>query len=88
MSPFSPYFSSFDYTLSLPMVLLTLFALGVLIIDLMLPDEWKRLNAVTAELGIVFSAFAQSKFEAGFCHSPEKVCFDESRFFFGKKRII
>ena len=40
------------------MVLLTLFALGVLIIDLMLPAEWKRLNAVTAELGIVFSAFA------------------------------
>ncbi|MBV9086126.1 MAG: hypothetical protein JOY79_01455, partial [Acidobacteriaceae bacterium] len=50
MSPFSQFFNSFDYTLSLPMVLLTLFALGVLVIDLMLPQEWKRLNAVTAEL--------------------------------------
>jgi NADH-quinone oxidoreductase subunit N len=58
VSPFSQFFNSFDYTLSLPMVLLTLFALGVLVIDLMLPEEWKRLNAVTAELGIVFSAFA------------------------------
>jgi NADH-quinone oxidoreductase subunit N len=58
VSPFSQYFNSFDYTLSLPMVLLTLFAMGVLIIDLMLPQEWKRLNAVTAELGILFSAFA------------------------------
>jgi len=58
VSVFSPYFTGFDYTLSLPMVLLTLFALGVLLIDLMLPAEWKRLNAVTAMLGILFSAFA------------------------------
>ena len=58
MSVFSQYFTAFDYTLSLPMVLLTLFALGVLLIDLMLPVEWKRLNALTALLGIAFSAVA------------------------------
>jgi NADH-quinone oxidoreductase subunit N len=58
VSAFSQYFTGFDYTLSLPMVLLTLFALGVLLIDLMLPVEWKRLNAVTALLGIGFSAVA------------------------------
>ncbi len=52
------FFNSFDYTLSLPMVLLTLFALGVLLIDLMLPPEWKRLNAVTAMLGIGFATIA------------------------------
>jgi NADH-quinone oxidoreductase subunit N len=52
------FFNSFDYTLSLPMVLLTLFALGVLMIDLMLPPEWKRLNAVTAILGIAFATVA------------------------------
>ena len=40
------------------MVLLTLFALGVLLIDLMLPPEWKRLNALTAMLGIIFSGLA------------------------------
>ena len=58
MSAFSQYFTGFDYTLSLPMVLLTLFSLGVLLIDLMLPAEWKRLNAVTALLGVAFSAVA------------------------------
>jgi len=58
VSAFPQYFTGFDYTLSLPMVMLTLFALGVLLIDLMLPAEWKRLNAVTALLGIVFSAVA------------------------------
>ncbi|MFI5110040.1 MAG: NADH-quinone oxidoreductase subunit N [Terriglobales bacterium] len=58
MSAFPQYFTGFDYTLSLPMVMLALFALGVLLIDLMLPAEWKRLNAVTALLGIVFSAVA------------------------------
>ena len=58
MSAFSQYFTGFDYTLSLPMVMLTLFALGVLLIDLMLPVEWKRLNALTALIGIVFSAVA------------------------------
>ena len=58
MSAFSQYFTGFDYTLSLPMVLLTLFALGVLLIDLMLPPEWKRLNAVTALLGIFFSTLS------------------------------
>ena len=58
MSFFSQYFTAFDYTLSLPMVLLTLFALGVLLIDLMLPAEWKRLNAVTALLGLAFAAVA------------------------------
>ncbi len=58
MTPISQFFNAFDYTLALPMTLLSLFALGVLIIDLLLPLEWKRLNAVVAELGILFSAFA------------------------------
>jgi len=58
VSAFSQYFTGFDYTLSLPMVMLTLFALGVLLIDLMLPVEWKRLSALTALLGIIFSGVA------------------------------
>ena len=37
-----------DYLLALPITLLTLFALGILMIDLMLPREQKSLNAVTA----------------------------------------
>ncbi|HYV74980.1 MAG TPA: NADH-quinone oxidoreductase subunit N [Candidatus Binatia bacterium] len=55
------YFSSTDYVLALPMVLLSLFALGILVIDLMLPKEWKQVNALTAMTGLVFSAVAAGK---------------------------
>src|SRR5229473_1761711 len=41
--------------MSLPIILLTLFALGILLVDLMLPREWKWTNAVTALVGILFS---------------------------------
>jgi NADH-quinone oxidoreductase subunit N len=49
-------FSRTDYLLALPITLLALFALGVLLIDLMLPKEMKWANAVTALVGVVFSA--------------------------------
>jgi NADH-quinone oxidoreductase subunit N len=45
-----------DYLLALPILLLTLFAVGILLIDLMLPAEWKWSNAVTALVGIAFAA--------------------------------
>lgn len=51
-------FSATDYLLALPITLLALFALGILLIDLMLPPEQKWLNAVTAMFGVVFSAGA------------------------------
>lgn len=38
------------------MLLLTLFAIGILLIDLMLPAEWKWANAVTALVGVAFAA--------------------------------
>jgi len=40
----------------LPMVELTIFALGILLIDLMIPREWKWLNAVGAFVGVLMSA--------------------------------
>jgi NADH-quinone oxidoreductase subunit N len=40
----------------LPMVELTIFAVGILLIDLMLPREWKWINALGAFVGVVFSA--------------------------------
>jgi len=58
---FSQYFSGADYLLSLPMLLLTLFALGILLIDLMLPKQWKQVNAFIALLGLAFSALAVGK---------------------------
>ena len=45
-----------DYLMALPIILLTLFALGILLIDLMLPAEWKWANAVAAFIGVMFSA--------------------------------
>ena len=45
-----------DYLLALPITLLALFALGILLIDFMLPKELKWANAVTALLGVMFSA--------------------------------
>ncbi len=45
-----------DYLLALPITLLTLFALGILLIDFMLPKETKWANAVTAFIGVCFSA--------------------------------
>jgi NADH-quinone oxidoreductase subunit N len=49
-------FGWIDCLMTLPITLLTLFALGILLMDLMLPAEWKRINVVTALLGILFSA--------------------------------
>ncbi|MBZ5653684.1 MAG: NADH-quinone oxidoreductase subunit N [Acidobacteriia bacterium] len=40
----------------LPMVELGIFALGILMIDLMIPREWKWMNAVGAFVGVLFSA--------------------------------
>lgn len=50
------YFTGTDYLLSLPVILLTLFALGILLIDLMVPPEWKWANALTAFIGVLFAA--------------------------------
>jgi NADH-quinone oxidoreductase subunit N len=44
-----------DYVLVLPITLLTLFALGILLIDLMIPPETKWANAVTAFIGVLFA---------------------------------
>jgi NADH-quinone oxidoreductase subunit N len=62
----SQFFSSADYLLSLPMILLTLFGLGILLIDLLLPKEWKRINAFTALAGLGFATAAVVKIQMAF----------------------
>ena len=52
-----------DYLLMLPMVELTIFALGIMLIDLMLPKEWKKLNAVAALAGVVFAAISVGRIQ-------------------------
>jgi NADH-quinone oxidoreductase subunit N len=67
---FSQFFTSTDYLMSLPIILLTLFALGILLIDLMVPVEWKWVNAVTALVGILFSAAGVWKIQAALGTRP------------------
>ncbi len=62
----SQFFTSADYLLSLPMILLTLFGLGILLIDLLLPKEWKRVNAITSLIGLGFATAAVAKIHAAF----------------------
>jgi NADH-quinone oxidoreductase subunit N len=52
----SQFFTQTDYVMCLPIILLTLFAVGILLIDLTVPAEWKWSNAVTAFVGILFTA--------------------------------
>jgi NADH-quinone oxidoreductase subunit N len=52
-----------DYLFALPITLLTLFAIGILLIDLMIPPESKWINAVTALIGVVFAAAGVTKIE-------------------------
>ncbi|HST11840.1 MAG TPA: NADH-quinone oxidoreductase subunit N [Terriglobales bacterium] len=49
------YFTGLDYLLVLPILLLTMFALGILLMDLMLPPEWKWVNPLMAFVGVCFS---------------------------------
>jgi NADH-quinone oxidoreductase subunit N len=64
-------FGRVDYLMSLPVVLLTLFALGILLLDLMWPPEWRKwANALTALIGIVFSAIGLVKIQLAF-HTVE-----------------
>ena len=59
-----------DYLLALPVTLLTLFALGILLIDFMLPKEMKWANAVTAFIGVCFSAAGVYKIQAWIGAAP------------------
>src|SRR6266576_4166549 len=59
-----------DYVLALPITLLVLFALGILLIDFMLPKEMKWLNAVTALIGVCFSAAGVYKVQAFIGNAP------------------
>ena len=61
-----PGFHRGDYLLALPMMLLTLFALGVLLIDLLLDRSSKVINAWAAFAGLAFSAAAVHNIQRAF----------------------
>ena len=60
------YFTATDYLLSLPIIELTLFALGILLFDLLLPREWKWVNAALALTGIFASAIGVTRIQVAF----------------------
>jgi len=69
----SQWFSTGDYFLALPMILLNLFALGLLIIDLMLPHQWKSANAWTAFLGLAFSGASVIRIHLAYMRAGQSV---------------
>ena len=59
-----------DYLLALPITLLTLFAVGILLIDFMLPKDMKWANAVTALIGVLFAAAGVYKIQLSLGDKP------------------
>ncbi len=57
-----------NYVLSLPLILLALFALGTVVMDQLFPPEWKWLNSVTAFVGICFAIGGVGKIQATQAH--------------------
>ena len=55
--------SAAEYRLMLPILELTIFALGILLIDLLIPREWKWLNAVAALMGVGFAAVSVAQIQ-------------------------
>ena len=60
--------SAAEYKLMLPMAELTIFALGLLLIDLWVPKEWKWINAVGAFVGVLFAAGCVAQIQWMFPH--------------------
>src|SRR3990170_2418419 len=52
----SEYFTAVDLLVLRPVILLTLFGIGVLLTDLLLDDRHKYFNAITALVGVAFAA--------------------------------
>ena len=52
------------------MVELTIFALGILLIDLMIPHEWKWINALGAFVGVLFAAVCVWQIQSTMLLSP------------------
>lgn len=68
MTTFANLFSRSDYILAGPMLVLTVFAVAILLIDLLLPKSAKRWNAAVALVGLGASAAALAKVWAAVRH--------------------
>jgi NADH-quinone oxidoreductase subunit N len=61
----SEYFSSVDFLVLKPIILLTLFGLGVMLTDLLLEEGQKYFNAITAMIGLAFAAYSLGPWPGG-----------------------
>lgn len=61
----SQYFSPVDFLVLKPIILLTLFGLGVMLTDLLLEQDQKYYNAITALIGLGFAAFSLGPWHIG-----------------------
>jgi len=62
------YFSSVDLLVLKPAILLTLFAIGVMLTDLLLDEGEKYLNAIMALAGVGFAAYSLGPWPLGLQH--------------------
>jgi len=66
VSSVQQFFTGTDYLVSLPMIMLSLFGIGILIIDLFLKPQEKHLNMWTALLGLLFSGLTVRKIQLAY----------------------
>jgi NADH-quinone oxidoreductase subunit N len=66
------FFAGPEYLLSLPIIMLAVFGIAVLMFDLALPREWKRLNAMIALIGLAFSTWSVAKIQMTFQFSDAR----------------
>ena len=86
----SEYFTAVDFLVLKPVILLTLFGIGVLLTDLLLEERQKYLNAITSLVGIGFAAvqlwLLQARLEASGVREVEAfqgaIVFDRFGIFF------
>jgi NADH-quinone oxidoreductase subunit N len=61
--PSFPTFTALDYRLGAPIIVLTVFSLGILCMDLLLPARLKQYSAIPALLGLAVAAYTTSQIQ-------------------------
>src|SRR3990172_6261596 len=61
----SEYFSAVDFLALQPIILLTLFGVGRMLIDLLLDEHQKQYNPITALIGLAFAAYSIGPWPGG-----------------------
>ncbi|MBI3934034.1 MAG: NADH-quinone oxidoreductase subunit N [Acidobacteria bacterium] len=79
----SEYFSPRDFLVLKPIIMLTLFGLGVLLTDLLLEKDQKYFNAITALVGVAFAMYSLGPWPGGIQYQMAQVGLPELEAFRG-----